>query len=138
MASANHSIPSYPVRSVPLSRPFVWLIEGWDDLMHHRGASLAYGAIVSVLGALILAYDRHPFYLAAVTSAFLLVGPIFTAGLCELSRCQDHGEPTDFQTSLLALGRNRTNLIDFSRTLLAKLTSSPSSGNTAGAPAPVR
>jgi uncharacterized membrane protein len=118
MATLQHPIENYPIHRVPATRPFVWLSEGWDDLMHHRGASLAYGAIVSVLGALILAYDRHPFYLAAVTSAFLLVGPIFTAGLCELSRCRDHGEPTDFQTSLLALARNRDKLLDFSRTLL--------------------
>ena len=35
MATANHDIQSYPVRSVPLSRPFVWLMEGWDDMLHH-------------------------------------------------------------------------------------------------------
>lgn len=111
MATANHSIPSYAVRNVPLTRPFVWLLQGWDDLIHHAGASLAYGVLVSLLGALILAYGRHPFFIAAVCAGFLLVGPLLTAGLCELSRCRDHGETADFQSSLGVLKRSRTGLL---------------------------
>ncbi|NCF19242.1 MAG: DUF2189 domain-containing protein [Haliea sp.] len=118
MVTVHHPIETYPIHRVPATRPFIWLSQGWEDMLHHRAASMAYGAMVTVLGALILAYDRHPFYLAAITSAFLLVGPIFTAGLCELSRCRDHGEPANFQTSLQAVGRNRDNLLDFARTLL--------------------
>ena len=117
MATVNHPVNSYPVRSVPLSRPFIWLSEGWDDLLHHRSASLAYGLLVSVLGALILAYGRHPFYIAAVCTGFLLVGPILTAGLCELSRCRDEGELADFQSSLLPLKRNRDSLLGVAETL---------------------
>jgi uncharacterized membrane protein len=45
------------IRSVPMPRPFIWLREGWDDLMRHRGASIAYGVPVSLLGAMIV--DRH-------------------------------------------------------------------------------
>ena len=117
MATVLHPIETYPIHHVPATRPFIWLRDGWDDFMHHRGASLAYGAIVSVLGALILAYGRHPIFLAAVMSAFLLVGPIFTAGLCELSRCRDHGEPSNFQSSLTALHKNRYRLFDFALAL---------------------
>jgi len=118
MATANHPVNSFPVRSVPLSRPFIWLSEGWDDLLHHRSASLAYGLLVSALGALILAYGRHPFYIAAVCAGFLLVGPILTAGLCELSRCRDEGELADFQSSLLPLKRNRGSLLGVAETLV--------------------
>ncbi len=50
-------------------------------------------------------------------AAFLLVGPIFTAGLCELSRCRDHGEPTNFQQSLATLHQNRYRLFDFALAL---------------------
>lgn len=117
MATANQPVNSYPVRSVPLSRPFIWLSEGWDELLHHRSASLAYGLLVSALGALILAYGRHPFYIAAVCAGFLLVGPILTAGLCELSRCRDEGELADFQSSLLPLKRNRGSLLGVAETL---------------------
>jgi uncharacterized membrane protein len=117
MAITNHSINTYPIRSVPLSRPFIWLRKGWDDLLHHRGASLAYGLLVSFLGALILAYGRHPIFIAAVCVGFLLVGPLITAGLCELSRCRDHGEVADFQSSLLPLSHNRSSLLGVAETL---------------------
>ena len=117
MATAHHSIETFPIRNVPLTRPFIWLSAGWDDLMHHRAASLCYGLLVSILGMLILAYNRHPFYIAAVCSAFLLVGPILTAGLCELSRCRDQGEVADFQSSLRPLSHNRSGLVGVAETL---------------------
>jgi uncharacterized membrane protein len=117
MATVNHPVDAFPVRNLPMTRPFIWLSEGWQDLLHHRAASLAYGVLISALGALILAYGRHPFYIAAVCSGFLLVGPILTAGLCELSRCRDHGEPADFQSSLLALRRNRSALLGVAESL---------------------
>jgi uncharacterized membrane protein len=117
MATAHHPLDTFPVRSVPLTRPLVWLSEGWKDLLHHKSASLAYGMLVSILGSLILAYGRHPFFIAAVTSGFLLVGPILTAGLCELSRCVERGETADFQSSLLPLQRNHRGLLGFAETL---------------------
>jgi len=109
---------SYSVHRIPITRPLVWLGMGWDDLTHHRGASLAWGALVSVLGALILAYGRHPYFVAAMTSGFLLLGPVITAGLCELSRCRDNGEPANFETSLRPLRRNQRSLLDFAQVLL--------------------
>lgn len=117
MATAHHPVDTYPIRNVPLTRPFVWLSEGWNDLMQHKTASLAYGLLVSILGSLILAYERHPFFIAAVTSGFLLVGPLLTAGLCELSRCREQGETTDFQSSLAPLQRNHSGLLGFAETL---------------------
>ena len=116
---ANHpAIDMYPVHRVPASRPFIWLGEGWRDMHHHRGASYAYGALVTGLGMLILAYSRHPLYLAATTAAFLMVGPLIAAGLCELSRCRDHGESTSFAASLQGLRSNRGNLLAFAGVLL--------------------
>jgi len=117
MSATTSSIEIYPVHRVPLTRPFIWLGQGWDDLLHHRGASLAYGALVSGLGALILAYDRNPMYVASAVVAFLFIGPIITAGLCELSRARDHGEVSDFQSSLQALRVNRKNLLPFAQVL---------------------
>lgn len=119
MAVLHESIDMYPVHHVPLTRPFLWLNEAWHDLLHHRGASLAYGWLVAALGALILAYQRHPAYLAATITAFLMVGPVITAGLCELSRRRDHGEPASFQASLQGLERNRVTLLRFAGILLA-------------------
>ncbi len=122
-ASATHHATSseiadtYPIRSVPLTRPFIWLQEGFDDLMHHRAASLAYGVLVSLMGFLVFIYGRNPFFIAAAWAGFLLVGPIFTAGLCELSRRRDGGEIADFQSSLLPLSHNRRSLLTVAETL---------------------
>ncbi len=119
MAIASHPNTPFSVSRVPLTRPFIWLGKGWDDLLHHRGASLAFGWLVSALGALILAYERHPFFIAFTICAFLLVGPIMTAGLCELSRRQATGEKADFATALGHLRGHRRNLMSFSIRLLA-------------------
>ena len=106
----HHHDPAYDVRSLPMSRPFIWLASAWEDMLHHRLASLAYGAIVCAMGAIILAYQRHPLFLAAAVSCFFLVGPILAAGLCDLSRRSDANLRSDFDSSLDALGRNRVQL----------------------------
>lgn len=102
---------------IPISRPFVWLGVGWKDLLQHRSASLAYGVLVSLFGALILAYDRNPVFVAGVVVAFMLAGPVITAGVCELSRARDHGEVSDFQSSLSVLRINRDRLLAFAEVL---------------------
>jgi uncharacterized membrane protein len=107
-----------PVLRVPLTRPFVWLRRGWDDLRHNPSASLAYGFLVSAMGALILAFWSHPFFVAASVTGFLLVGPLLTTGLCELSRLRANGDKTGFEVSLSALGRNRDALLRFAVGLL--------------------
>jgi len=113
MATTHESIDMFPLHTVPVTRPFIWLGRGWADLLHSPLPSLAYGWLIASLGALILAYSRHPVYIAAAISGFLLVGPAVTAGICELSRRRDHGESTTFQDSLRGLGRARQSLWGF-------------------------
>ena len=118
MATVFHSAEMFPVHRIPVTRPFIWLGRAWDDLRHTPAASLAYGWIVATLGALILAYSRHPLYIAAAVAGFLLVGPVIAAGLCELSRRRDHGEPVSFQLSLTGLAGSRQRLATFCATLV--------------------
>lgn len=112
------TIDMFPVHKVPISRPFIWLERGWDDLRHAPLASLAYGWLIASLGALILAYSRHPLILASAILGFLLVGPVVTAGVCELSRRRDHGDTLTFQDSLRGLAAARRGLLGFSALLL--------------------
>ncbi len=119
MATTHHSANSFPLHHVPLTRPFIWLSAGWDGLLHSPGASMAYGIMVALLGALILAYQEHPLYIAAAITAFLVVGPVITAGVCELSRRRDHGDSCDFQGSLEVIPRYRERLLRFAGTLAA-------------------
>jgi uncharacterized membrane protein len=116
---SGHPGQALPVVRVPLTRPFVWLRKGWGDLIRSPRASLAYGLLVSLLGAVMLGLLRHPFFIAVSMTGFLLVGPLLTAGLCELSRRRAAGEKADFETSLSVLARNRQALVRFSAELLA-------------------
>ncbi|MEH6586351.1 MAG: DUF2189 domain-containing protein [Halioglobus sp.] len=111
------TIDMYPVHRVPATRPFIWLAAGWDSMMHSLGASLAYGALVALLGSMILAYQEHPLYIAAAICAFLAVGPVITAGICELARRRDHGQTSSFQDSLEAIKYNKAHLLGLAEVL---------------------
>ena len=119
MHSDSHPADSpYLVHSVPPTRPFVWLGKAWEDLRSHPLPSLAYGFLVSFLGFMILLMNNHPYIVAGSLTLFLLVGPILTTGLCELSRRRDSGEIIDFEKSLHALHHNRRGLYGFAKSLL--------------------
>lgn len=122
MPTVHESVDMFPLHRVPFTRPFIWLERGWDDLRHTPAASLAYGWLVATLGALVFAYSRHPLYIAAAITAFLLVGPVITAGVCELSRRRDHGEEASFGSSLTGAAVSRRHLGNFSGLLLLLAT----------------
>lgn len=107
------------IRSLKLVKPFLWLNKGWQDLLQHPRTSIAYGVIVSLMGAVILLFTSNHIYLvAAAISGFLLAGPFMSIGLCELSRQQERGQSISFKESLAALTTNNVPLRDFSTTLL--------------------
>lgn len=120
MSAHSHSAGSpYLIQRIPPTRPFVWLSQAWDDLKHNPLASLAYGLLVSAMGAVILMFNNHPFMVAGSITAFLLIGPIMTTGLCELSRCRDSGLHCSFEKSLRALRHNRAGVFGFANRLVA-------------------
>ncbi|HWS67693.1 MAG TPA: DUF2189 domain-containing protein [Steroidobacteraceae bacterium] len=97
---------------IPVFRPFTWLRAGWRDM--RRPASLAYGALIVAIGWTILVFcGTHPYLIAAAISGFLLVGPLMSAGLCELSRRYSLGQSTDFDDSLDGFKRNAPALFEF-------------------------
>ncbi len=115
----DFSEPSFRVHKVEMARPFAWVRSGWQDLNHHRGASIAHGLLVTGLGLAILMFaTTHVYFMAAAISGFLLVGPIMATGLYELSRRRARGEPAGFDESLDALGHNRPALWHFAVALL--------------------
>lgn len=108
------------VQPVVASRPLTWVQKGWEDLRQMRGASLAHGALVSGLGLVLVAVgNSNRYFLAAALSGFLLVGPIMSAGLCELSRRRAAGEPASFDDSLKGLVLNHSALLEFGAHLMA-------------------
>jgi uncharacterized membrane protein len=102
------------VRRVPALQSIVWLRRGWEDLRQMEGSSLAHGVIISVIGAVLLMLgSTHPYLIAAAVTGYLLVGPIMTTGVCELSRRRAAREPRGFDESLEAVTRNPDALMQF-------------------------
>jgi uncharacterized membrane protein len=102
------------VRHVPVGRAVEWLKRGWEDCKHIGQAGLAHGALIAVLGAVLLALgSTHMYLIAAAVTGYLLVGPVMTTGLCELARRRQAREPLGFDESLQALTRNPDGLLHF-------------------------
>jgi len=102
------------IRKVSAGRAFVWLNLGWDDLKRIGWPGLAHGALIAILGGVLLALGSTHFYLtAAAVTGYLLVGPIMTTGVCELARRREAREPLGFDESLQALTRNPDGLLHF-------------------------
>ena len=105
---------TFMVRRVPLRQALEWLRYGWDDLTHVGRAGLAHGALIAVLGAVLLMLGTSHLYLtAAAVTGYLLVGPVMTTGLCELARRRAAKEPLGFDQSLAGLTRNPDGLAHF-------------------------
>ena len=99
---------------VPIYAPFIWLQSGWRDVRRNWGASLGYGALILALGWTVLVFcGTHPYFIAAAISGFLLVGPLMSAGLCEMSRRYCLGQSASFDDSLEGFARNAPALLKF-------------------------
>ena len=99
---------------VSAGRPLTWLYRGWRDMRSHWAASLGYGALIVALGWTLLIFcGTHPYFIAAAISGFLLVGPVMSAGLCEMSRRYSAGQTADFDESLDGFARNSQALFEF-------------------------
>ena len=108
---ATHEVE---VRRVPVRQSLEWLDRGWSDLKEIGGAGLAHGALIAILGAVLLMLGSTHFYLtAAAVTGYLLVGPVMTTGLCELARRREAHEPLGFDESLRGLTRNPDALVHF-------------------------
>src|ERR1700716_1119801 len=110
----RHHFLHVGIRRVAARQSVEWLRRGWDDLRHFKAASLGHGALITALGAVLLMLgSSHPYLVAAAISGYLLVGPIMTTGLCELSRRRAGQEPAGFDESLQGMTRNPEGLLYF-------------------------
>jgi uncharacterized membrane protein len=102
------------IRRVPAGRALDWLKLGWQDVKQIGSPGLAHGALIAILGGVLLALgSTHMYLTAAAVTGYLLVGPIMTTGLCELARRREAREPLGFDESLQALTRNPDGLVHF-------------------------
>ncbi len=102
------------VRRITVTQPFRWLWLGWHDLRRNWRASLGYGALITALGwSILVVCATDPYLIAAAITGFLLVGPLMSAGFCEMSRRYALGQPASFDDSLEGFGRNASALFEF-------------------------
>ena len=102
------------IRRVSGRQAVEWLNRGWDDLKHIGAAGLAHGALIAILGGILLMLgSTHMYLTAAAVTGYLLVGPVMTTGLCELARRREAHEPLGFDESLGGLTRNPDALLQF-------------------------
>ena len=112
--SADNRTIHVEIRQVPVFRPLAWLHLGWLDMRKHWAASLGHGALIMALGwTLLVICGTHPYFIAAAISGFLLVGPIMSAGLYEMSRRYSLGQSANFDDSLEGFARNTGGLFEF-------------------------
>jgi len=110
----KHHLLQVGIRRVAVRQPIEWLRRGWDDFRHIKAASLGHGALITAIGAVLLMLgSSHAYLIAAAISGYLLVGPIMTTGLCELSRRRAAQEPVGFDESLQGMLRNPEGLLYF-------------------------
>jgi uncharacterized membrane protein len=102
------------IQTVAWSRPLDWLRRGATDLRRSLPVSVAHGFGMTLLGWLLFAtFGTDPYFVAVAVTAFLLVAPVMSTGLCEVARRLELGEPSTFDDSLVPLGREGPALLQF-------------------------
>lgn len=72
---------------VGLDAPLRWLSLGWRDFRRNPGPGLMHGVALALFGLLLVLVARNQFWwLAGAFSGFLIVAPILTTGLYQVSR----------------------------------------------------
>ncbi|SDH83414.1 DUF2189 domain-containing protein [Roseospirillum parvum] len=106
-----HAHPGSPlphahrVREVGSEAPFLWLAAGWRDLARAPVLSLAWGALFTGggLGIFAALWGLDMLYLLSpLIGGFLLVGPLLTLGLYDISRCLERGERPSLKSAVTA------------------------------------
>lgn len=79
--------PDRPNRDLGLDAPFRWLMLGWADLLRNPVPGLVHGALMACFGWLLLLVARDRFWLlAGAFSGFMIVAPVLSTGLYEVSK----------------------------------------------------
>jgi uncharacterized membrane protein len=108
------------IRSVAWSRPFAWVAQGAGDLRLSLRVSTAHGVGMTLLGWLLFAlFGTDPYFVALSVTAFLLVAPVMSTGVCEVARRLELGEPSTFDDSVAPLSREGAALLKFGALLAA-------------------
>lgn len=97
----------YSIRKIESSATVGWLRKGIEDFKASNINSLLYGLIFVIAGAITIWYTRsNPVFVMAIITGFYLVGPPVAAGLYDISRRIEKGQPPSLIHAIAVLGQN--------------------------------
>ena len=108
-----YASPLPAIRKIELDRPWQWLVKGWQDMRRAPGVSFTYGVLAAVTGYVLtlgLIWVDLLYLVLPLTAGFLIVGPILTVGLYEVSRRAELGEKTSLAEAFGAFRRNSSQI----------------------------
>jgi uncharacterized membrane protein len=86
-----------PVR-IGWMQPLSWLVLGWRDICRAPWLSLAHGALVALVGVVMLWLGQQHFgWLVGAMSGFVVLGPVVATSLYAMSRALERGEVVNAQ-----------------------------------------
>ncbi|MFM1817021.1 MAG: hypothetical protein RLZ98_3716 [Pseudomonadota bacterium] len=101
------------IAEIPADRPWYWLAEGYRDMWRAPSVSLLYGALFTLVAALMvwgLTIFGMQAMILSLCGGFLLLGPMLAVGLYESSRRIEAGEQPTLASALSAIGRAKGQL----------------------------
>jgi len=105
-APIDADTPFPPIHRLGVSRVFAWLRLGWRDLSAAPLVSLFYGLCFAGMGLFLrVVLANTPQYLSALTCGLLLIGPVLSLGLYDISRRLEHQEPPLLSSLFAVRGR---------------------------------
>lgn len=106
-------LPLIQAKQVNKTAPFRWLAKGWQTFREIPGASMVFGGLFAVSGALISwASLQNPQFVFAFWSGFLLIAPILALVSHRMARfTQSGGRPSFKSCSGMLMSRPRVTLL---------------------------
>jgi len=100
------------IQKIDSDAPSRWLTKGIDDFKVSSINSLLYGLIFAIAGVITIWFIRgNPYLVMAIITGFYLVGPPVAAGIYDMSRRIENGEPPSLLHAVSVLGRNTRSLL---------------------------
>ena len=114
----NTSTPqptNYSIHKIESGDSVRWLQKGIEDFKISNFNSFFYGLLFVVAGAITIWYTRYdPVFVMVIVTGFYLVGPSLAAGLYDISRRIENGEPPSLIHAIAVFGQNFRSLFGLS------------------------
>jgi uncharacterized membrane protein len=118
-----HVSPGYlpEIRQLSMGQPLVWLRKGQEDLRRHPFIAIAYGALIAVIYAAIVAFavSTQLYHLGIqLTAGFVLLAPLVALGFYGVSKRAEQGERVSFVHMFRAWGHNPNGVLGLGAVLV--------------------